>query len=264
MTKLSSHQSAEFFKTLYIGDSSKGKTGSLVSLVKAGHRLRILDLDNGLDILRQYILKECPDKIDLVDFITIRDTYRASNAGPIVDAKAFVESTRLMTKWDDGSIPADDGPNSFFVVDSGTTLGKAGFEWAKSLNPGSKDPRQWYFAAQQAYENLIAMLTSHAFKTNLIFITHINYKELEDGTTKGYPSAVGSALGPIIPKYFNSLFIADTIGTGKNLKRVILTRPTGLVDAKNSAPFRLAPEYDLSTGLAEIVATLKEAPGVQK
>ena len=44
MPKLSDHQSNDFTKLLLIGDAKSGKTGSLVSLVKAGYKLRILDM----------------------------------------------------------------------------------------------------------------------------------------------------------------------------------------------------------------------------
>src|SRR5262252_9685406 len=51
MPGLEDHQSNDFVKMLLIGDAQAGKTGSLVSLVKAGYRLRILDFDNKLDVL---------------------------------------------------------------------------------------------------------------------------------------------------------------------------------------------------------------------
>ena len=109
LPRLSSGSAGRFVKLLYIGDSSTGKTGSLVSLVKAGYRLKILDLDNGLDVLRSFVKNEAPDKIDLVDYETIRDSIRPGNQGPIVSARAFVEGTKLMTKWSDDSIPAEGG-----------------------------------------------------------------------------------------------------------------------------------------------------------
>lgn len=257
MAKLSNHQAARFVKALYVGDSGTGKTGSMVSLVADGYTLKVLDLDNGLDALRAFVRHECPDRIDAIDYETVRDTYRAGKAGPLVTAKAFVEATKLMTEWTDESKPSEGGEKEIFVLDSFTALGKAAFEWAKSLQPGAKDPRQWYFAAQQALENIVAMLTSDDFQANVLLISHINYREIQDGTTKGYPSAIGSALGPTIPKYFNTLIMAETIGSGKNLKRRIRTTPTSVIDLKNPSPFVIESEYDLGSGLAEIFRKLK-------
>lgn len=258
MPKLSDHQSSKFVKLIFIGDSGTGKTGALTSLVKAGYRLRILDLDNGLDALRQWVAHDCKDKIDNVDFETLRDPIRATKQGPLVSAKAYVEATKLMSEWPDGSNPSEGGEQEIFVLDSLTALGKSAFEWAKSLAPSAKDPRQWYFAAQQSVENIIAMLTSEAFKTNVIIISHVNYKELSEGVNKGYPSAVGSALGPTIPKYFNTMLQMEVVGSGKNTKRRIRTTPTSVIDLKNPAPFKIDGDYEIENGLAEIFQKLKE------
>lgn len=264
MAKLSTHQASQFVKLLYIGDSGTGKTGSLISLVQDGYTLRILDLDNGLDALRQFIGAECPDRIDAVDFITLRDKIRPTSSGPVITAKAFVEATKLMSKWDDDSEPCEGGPTEVFVLDSLTALGKAAFEWARSMQPTAKDPRQWYFAAQQAVENIVAMLTSESFHANVIIITHINWKEFQEGINKGYPSAVGSALGPTLPKYFNTMVQATVSGSGKNAKRRISTVPTALLDLKNPAPMRIEADYDLGTGLAEIFRNLKTLTNKEK
>ena len=84
MPSLAQHQSNEFTKLLIEGDSGSGKTGALASLVGAGYKLRILDMDNGLDSLKSFVMKDCPDKIDNVEFRTLRDEYSSSPAGPLV------------------------------------------------------------------------------------------------------------------------------------------------------------------------------------
>lgn len=258
MVSLANHQSSDFTKLIYLGDSGTGKTGSLVSLVKAGYKLKILDTDNGLDSLKAYIKHECPDKIGNVDFESRRDTYTPTINGPIIQkATAFVDSMKLMTKWSDDSTPGDWGKDTFFVLDSLTGLGKAAFEFAKGLNPSSKDPRQWYFTAQQSIESVIANLTGDNFKCNLIVITHVALKELTDGTTKGYPTSVGSALGSTVPKYFNTMVVAERVGSGTNVKRRIKTAPTELLDLKTAAPFAIEKDLPLETGLATLVAQLK-------
>ena len=258
MAKLSTHHAGKFVKLLLIGDSGTGKTGALTSLVKDGYKLRVIDMDNGLDSLRQWVAHDCKDKIDNVDFITLRDQMRVTSAGPMVTAKAYIQALKYMSEWDDGSKPSEDGEKSVFVLDSLTTLGKACFEWAKSQQPSAKDPRQWYFAAQQSLENVIAMLTSEAFATNVIVISHINYKEIQEGIHKGYPSAVGSAMGPTLPKYFNTMLQVEVQGSGKNTKRLIRTIPSAVIDLKNPAPFKMEGAYDISDGMALIFKQLKE------
>jgi hypothetical protein len=260
MPTLDQHQSSSYTKLLYIGNSSSGKTGSLVSLLTAGYSLVILDMDNGLDSLVQFAKRDCPDKLKNVRFETVRDKYKATLQGPIVSGtpKAFTDALQLMTKWSDGSDPAELGPNTIFVLDSLSAFGKTAFDWAKGMAPTAKDPRQWYFSAQGAVENMISLLTSESFHTNVIVISHVQYKEQADGTTQGFANTIGSALGPIIPRYFNTLILAERTGSGKNVKRKIKTIPTDMIDLKNPAPFKVESELPLESGMATLFANLKE------
>lgn len=256
MPTLDSHQSAKFVKMIYIGDSGTGKTGSLVSLLADGYRFKIIDMDNGLDFFVQMAEKQgLRQYFSGVEFETIRDTYGLNpgqGAGVKGQPKAFTEALKKMTEW---SAIEDD--RTVFVLDSLSAFGKAAFEWARFMNPTSKDPRQWYFTAQQAVENVIALVTGADFKMNVIVISHVNYKEVTEGVSKGYANAVGSALGPTISKYFNTLLLAESIGSGKNVKRRIKTAPTGIIDLKISIP-DFDAELPLETGLSTIFAKLKD------
>lgn len=268
MAPVKDHKDADLFKLIYIGDSSVGKTGSLTSLVKMGYKVRVLDFDNGVGTLKSYVTKECPEKLDNVDSITVRDKIKLGlsaqyngKTGPIIDGqpKAFTQGLGYMEKWDDGTNPAEWGPEYIFVLDSLSAYGKAALAWATGLNPGAKDPRQWFFAAQKGVEDTIALLTSEAFNANVIIISHVNYKEVAEGPSKGYVNAIGSALGPIIPRYFNTLILAESIGIGKNTKRKIKTMPTGIVDLKTPVSHTIESELPLETGLATLVELMKKA-----
>jgi hypothetical protein len=254
MTSLAQHSSSTFAKVLYLGDSGAGKTGSLTSLVAAGYKLKILDMDNGVGILRQFVKKECPDKIDNVDVVTRRDRYVSSITGPIVRTpKAFVAATELLNKWEDGTIPAEWGPEVIFVLDTMTALGRAAYNWAEGMNRDAKDKRQIYFAAQQGLEKIIALLTGEDFKTNVIIISHVQY--MDNG--KGYATTIGSALGPTVPTFFNNLIMAQ-VGAGRDPKREIVTLPTGIVDLKTEKPFVLNRPLPLGTGLATVFEELRK------
>jgi len=259
MPALTEHQSNEFVKILYLGSSGSGKTGSLISLVKAGYRIHVIDMDNGLDALAYFIQAECPDKAKLVDYETVRDRYKAGPMGPkvIPPAKAFVNACRLMDKWIDDSKPEEWGPKDVLVIDSFTAMGKAAFEWAVSINPTSRDPRQWYKGGQDALDNILATVTSDIFKTNVIVMTHIDVFEDANGVVKSYASSLGKALGPKMPRYFNTMILAESKVMGKSTKRVIKTIPTAQLDLKNPAPMKIDESYPLETGLAEIFAKLK-------
>ncbi|MFA6159361.1 MAG: AAA family ATPase [Candidatus Paceibacterota bacterium] len=262
MPSLSKHQSNDFTKLLIEGDSGSGKTGALTSLVTAGYKLRILDFDNGLETLKQFVMRECPDKIENIEFRTLRDEYSASPMGPkVTKPRAFVDALKMLDNWkyDDVDLgpPADFGPDCIVVIDSLTFFSDSAFEWAKGINPTAKDPRQWYGGAQEGIESVLALLTSVNFRTNVIVISHVKYVDNPDGTRKGYPTAVGSALSPVIPRYFNSVALCQT-RSGRN--RTIQTQATSMIDLKNPKPFAMEKEYPIGTGLAEFFKVLRDHP----
>lgn len=267
MPNLSQHQSNDYTKLLIEGDSGSGKTGALCSLVAAGYKLRILDFDNGLEPLKQFILKECPEKINNVEYRTLRDKRKATAAGPALDGppKAFIDGIKMLDRWKyddvDLGIPGEWGAGTILVLDSLTFFADAAFDFREPLVPRSRDGkydvRAVYKDAQDAIENTLALLTSESFHTNVIVISHIKYVDNPDGTKKGYPTAVGSALSPTIPRYFNSVALCQT---GPGGKRTIQTAATAMIDLKNPKPFAMAPSYPIGTGLAEFFAILREKP----
>jgi hypothetical protein len=214
MPSLGELQSSSITKLLVIGNSGVGKTGALASLVKEGFKLRILDFDNGLDVLAQLVRKNCPDKLGNVEYRTLRDKHKASMLGPVLDgpAKAFPEGLKMLDKWkyveggkevDLGS-PATWGPECVLVIDSLTFMSRAALDWGEPLTPsgqgGKKDGRAVYGTAMKAIEKVLALLTGKDFNTNVIVLSHIRYQIMDDGTTRGWPTAVGEALGPTIQK----------------------------------------------------------------
>ena len=56
MASIRNHRASEVTKLLLVGDSGSGKTSSLASLANAGYNLRILDFDDGLAILPEYLM----------------------------------------------------------------------------------------------------------------------------------------------------------------------------------------------------------------
>lgn len=250
MPTLDQHQSSAYTKVLYLGDSGSGKTGSLVSLLEAGYKFRILDLDNGLDPLVAFGNKEL---LSQVTFETVRDKYKSTKQGPKVDGtpKAFVGAMDIMTEWSE-----IEDSKTIFVLDSLSALGRAAYAWANNMNPTAKDKRQIYGTAMGAVEDVIAMLTGEDFRMNVIVITHVKYDEGDEGTGKGFANSIGKALGPVIPRYFNTMLLAEKTGSGNNIKRKIKTMPTNLVDLKIPVP-GIDKEFPLETGMAKIFAALR-------
>ena len=260
MAKASQHEEDTFFRTLFVGDSGTGKTGALLSLIKEGYEIRMLDMDGGAESLVQLIKHECPERLDQFDYIQLRDDFQShpskglSLKGP---AKAYTRAIKYLNKWDDDSIPAEWGPNTVFVLDTLTSFGRAAFLWAQSLNPTAKDPRQWYGASQDSIRTVLDLLTSVNFKTNVIVSSHLQFIEKDGAPLQQQVTAIGKALGADIPKVFNNMLLASKTGTGDNVKRVIETRPTALLDVKTVAPWLFDRKLPLETGLATIFAAFK-------
>jgi len=261
MPSLDQHQSNELVKILVIGDSKAGKTGGLVSLLKAGYKLRILDLDNLLDILKGLAERECPELIKNVEFRTLRDERVWTPDGPAVTSpKAYQAAVRMMGNWkyDDVDLgkPAEWGPDCIFVLDSLSRLCDSAYDFRVPLTPvgkgGQYDARAVYGDSQDAVENNLANLTSEGFRTNVIVIGHVVYQTMPDGTVKGFPQGVGQKLSPKIPQYFPTVVLFD-----KEMgKRIIRTNSTPLVDLANPKPFEMGAKYPIETGMADIFQVL--------
>lgn len=262
MASLASHQSSETAKVLLIGDSGSGKTGALASLASVGYKLRIIDLDNGLDVLANLlgdpksIYK--PDSLARVNYVSVTEKMRNLNGriAPVA-ATAWPKVTELLTDWKDGEEKLGPittwGPEEILVIDSLTFLGTAAMNYTLQMNGrlGQTPFQSDWGVAQNFLESLLQMLYSTSVRCNVIINCHITYIGEENGVQKGYPLALGKALPPKIGRYFNSALMATSMGQGAGQKRKILTSTRGLVELKNSAPLKVKPEYDLATGLAE-------------
>ena len=259
MGTLDQHTASQFVKLLYIGDSGTGKTGSLASLIGAGYKLRVIDLDNNLRVLVNFA-REAGYDLSTAQYESPRDSYGPSPQGPkCKKAKALVDTSKLIDKWSDESVPEEWGPDYILVIDSLSALGRAAFNWAVSMNPMSKEPRQWYHGAQSVVMNILETITADTFQTNVIVIGHVDY--VEDDISKmlrGFPRSIGKAIADDIPTLFGTLVLAQSKVQGKDVKRIIKTVPTNMIDLKNPAPMRIDAEYPLETGMKDIFAKLKE------
>lgn len=298
MPPLSSHQSATSTKLLFIGDSGVGKTGALASLAAAGYNLRILDFDNGLDILKNYLsdpnssyLKASPKAIENVTYITCTDQMKTV-AGTIIPLRAFAwqRAVEALHQWKETD-PADKskvlldlgkietwGERDILVIDSLSMVAEAAKNYHLQLNGKlgqsrtSNEARRDIGATQQLIRTLLQMLYSDSIKCNVIVTSHITLvtesglgpqsedakgNQSEIDSTRGYPSAIGRALSPHIPRYFNTVLFADVEGVGPGARHYIYTKSRGNVLVKTTAPLRVKDRYDLASGLAEYFSTVR-------
>lgn len=281
MPQLSAHHSKTITKLLLMGDSGAGKTGALASLADAGYKLFILDLDNGIDVLANYLTSEKSpyDKACAanVRYVTLTDPMRSLNGMMFAkSAKAWLKLGNMLDRWKDGDedlgVPSEFGDKSIVVIDSLTFAAQIALNYHLSINGAlgkvrtSNEGRRDIGAVQTMLENLLRLLYSDEFKCNVIVTSHITYTN-DDGTTPnpddnkqviGFPSAIGRSLSPRIPRYFNTMVNARVIGTGPSAKHQILTHSNGIIAGKSSAPLKLKSSYPLETGLAEIFKALRE------
>ena len=272
MTSLADHHSNTYVKLLLLGDAKSGKTTSLASLVAAGYKLRILDLDNLLDVLKYRIMETCPDRIANVEYRALRDAYKASAAGTVLDGKprAWIESIKMLNEWkytdaDTGEItdlgpPATWDPDCILVIDSLSRWCDAAYDFHEVMIPkgrnGEADGRAVYGNAQDDVEKQLANLTSPSFTCNVIVIAHGIYQANPDGTTMIFPQGVGQKLSPKIPQYFPNYirFI------NKSGKRTIQLTSDSMIHLANTRPSAMPKELSTDTGLAEFFQVLKDSP----
>lgn len=267
MPSLADHHSNTFVKLLLLGDAKSGKTTSLASLVAAGYKLRILDFDNLLDHLVGRIKELYPDKIGNVEYRAMRDKYKGTDGGMVIDGppRAWTSSLKMLNDWKytdaatgeviDYGKPGQWGPDCILVVDSLTRWSDAALDFHQVMKSGgNNDGRAIHYSAQGDVESQIAGLTSAGFETNVIVICHGVLQDRPDGTRKLFPKSVGSALSPIIPTYFPHYIQL----TRKDDKRVFKTSSNKMIDL--AAPLAVPEELDAETGLAKFFAVLRDPP----
>lgn len=260
-------------KLIVAAHTGMGKSGLLASLVQAGYWLRVLDLDNGIDILRGYVTDPASPYVlanpacgaNLQSVVTLAEN-RKTQGGKLGIAKAEVWSKACgqLEKWDDGELHfgsiTEWTTQDVLVIDSFTRLGEAAIRFVQAMN-GRLNQHPWqsdYGEAQTLLKNFLEIITSPDVQCNVVLNCHID--TIEDQNTKvsqDWPRTLGKALAPVVGSYFNTLLTIRRTGTGANVKRVLCTVPSGTLGVKNTAPFRVKPEYDIAQGLAEYFAAVR-------
>lgn len=268
-------------KMLLIGPSGVGKTGSLASLALAGYNLRILDLDKGgiaplkaaieTDLDRNVPRDPATVKAALqrVSYHSLTDTIRPVNGIPTVIGKptAFSGIGAKLNDWGEGIGKLDTWTGrDILVIDSLTAVGDAAMRYVLftegRLNAKRPYQEDWGTAIGRL-EALVEMLTDPYVKANVIIISHVKYvggdddEQESDIPRKGYPNALGKKLPSTMGRFFNTMVMADVLGSGAGAQRKIFARPQGKVDLKTARPGKTKPDYKLGSGLAELFVDLR-------
>lgn len=270
MPKISSHPSSSTTKLLLIGDPGSGKTGALLSLAFAGYNLRIVDLDNGVEILKNLLRplpSDSPEKVqakaeaaERIDFITITDSFRNAGGRAIPkSAKAWPELMKTLDNWPGFGPVSSWTPQDVLVLDSMTMAGLAALRYVLQLNARlTQAPYQSDWGEAQALlEGLCQYLYDSSIQCNVIVTSHISFIGRErdennrDIDPKGFPMTLGRALSPKVGRYFNSLLMIRSTTIGDKVQREILTDSFTNIELKTSAPFIVKKRYSITSGLAD-------------
>lgn len=275
-------------RAMLVGYPGAGKTGSLVPLVNAGFKIRMLDFDGNTEPL---LLYSDPDKLVNVDIVHLEDKLRAGSRfiEPVGLPTAFKRGLDLMDEWKytegDGTEvnlgkSKDWGPDTIVVLDSLTEMGKAAFLRVQSLmnKTATNTTQQVWGIAMDEQENFIRKLTSKANNFHVLVLAHLVMigpkdigkddtdltKDLKERTanlvqTRLFPSALGQNLPPKIGGHFPTLLkVEPKYSAAGQAKRVLRTIPLPELDIKVPAP-NLPAELPIETGMLTIFKALSPA-----
>lgn len=275
MPSLGDHPSTSIIRLLNIGESGSGKTGAMASLVAAGYNLWILDFDNGLDILSSAIRNHYRDDpagltsaLSRVNYELLRDPIAMDRGVPTIrKAEAWKKAGPTLNSWGFDSFTNRD----VVVIDTLTTASQAAFNESLSLNARlNKRPQESdYGWMADSVLLFIQLITDDSVQCNVIVNTHVRYMhsaeevstnskgvEVASGSMRGLPNAKGQQISKDIGKFFNTVITTKTIGQGPGAKRLISTKPQGVVEVKTSNPFGVKPTYSVEDGLAPLFADI--------
>ncbi len=237
---------------LNIGESGSGKTGALASLARAGYNLHILDYDNGLDIIAN-VLRDDAAALGRVRYESLRDIIVSVNGIPRVKSpvSAYKNAGKTLTEWKAETFT----PSDILVLDTLTTFSDAAFNEALVLGGrlNQRPQLQDFGWMADSVKLFIEMITSPELNCHVIVNTHVRYLNGEGDTEimKGLPNAKGQEVSRTVSRFFNTVALTRTIGTGPAAKRVISTKPQGVVEVKASNP-KVKDSYPVDVGLAQL------------
>ena len=278
-------------KMLLVGDSKAGKTGALASLLLAGYNIRVIDLDNGADVLMgvgavkaartdysegpsswRYKLRNgasldvqtCTDGSLRVKRNTIVAGRNIEGFALVPDGTAWDKALAQFHLWPEFGPVETWGSDTVLVIDSLSFLGQAALNWVMKLNGrlGAK-PFDTDYGDAQALITHLDYRGGNLFKESADRPNRPAPKPDHNDLSiveKAYPMTLGKAMNNTVGRYFNTLFLVKTIGSGASTKRVICTSNTNAGTAQidlASIDLEVPAQLPIETGLAEYFERVK-------
>jgi AAA domain len=261
-------------KILLLGDPGSGKTGSLASLVKAGYNLRVMDFDNGTEILRNLLTKE---EYATISIIPLQDRRKAVKVPVYGEGKnvigykvsaipvrtdAWQKAVDLIcTDWKDPATQKSFGSvytwtsQDVLVFDSLTHAWRTALNFILAINNrlGYNPTQPEWGTCQGMILDVLSTFFDASIKCNVVCCAHIAYDTDQNEILHGLPAGPGRALNREIGTYFNHTIRAATIGN----RHSIVTQSDGVVELKSAAPGKIKSTYPIESGLADYFAAVR-------
>lgn len=251
-------------KALCVGESGTGKSGALASLALAGYSLHILDYDAGLTS-RNFLfdaLKHDKEALARVRYESPRDNIVPGLKGlPKIESPvhAYKDAGMILNQWKADNLTSKD----ILVLDTLTTFSDAAFNEGLALGGrlNQRPQLQDYGWMAESVKLFLEMITSPMLRCHVIVNTHIRYLSGEGDAEimRGLPNAKGQEVSRTVSRYFNTVLLFHTQGSGPAAKRVISTKPRGVIEVKAPSS-SLDDTYPIATGMADIFAALTGPP----
>ncbi|KKK48246.1 hypothetical protein LCGC14_3147070 [marine sediment metagenome] len=253
MPAFKEHTVSEITKVLVVGDSGEGKTTLLAGLANAGYKVNIIDMDNGLDALGNFLTVK---GLGNVHYVTLKDDFDGK-ATAWRTAKKLVYSGWKVDGGEDLGKITDWGTNTVLAVDGITFLGDASKHDAASLN-GKKSRDQLTISewgeAVRSIEGFLDYLNSDRINCNVVMTALPQAVEDESGVSRLYPSCVTKGFSQKVGRYFNNVF---RIATRRDGTRFLRTASDSRMALKVTAPKAVDKEVDAD--LAAIFKAIQNA-----
>ena len=172
-------------RMLLVGYPGSGKTGSLVSLLNAGFKMRVLDFDGNLEPVFTFAQR---DKLANLDILQLKGADAVKMGSHVIEANgvphAFADAVRAMDRWtykrgeetiDLGS-SKDWGPDTVVVLDSLTSMGEAALLRAAGFVDVGEGPLGHH---EPDYWGSGALMRSGEFRPENRWVTHADRPPLE-------------------------------------------------------------------------------------
>lgn len=282
-------------RMLLIGWPGGGKTGAVSSLLDAGFKVRMIDLEGNYTPLLNYADPRAVAQN--LDVLTFQDKLQNLDKfiAPVGVPTAFNDTLKALKDWKtedpEGNIKSlgatkDWGPDTIILLDSLTALGEAAFRRARVMSnktPMNTTQAVWGLAVDDQV-NTLKILNNRAKGYHVIVTGHLQMispreiakddddtvKEIKEAVadlipTRLFPKGITKNSSQTIAKEFDLVLLAESAFDKKDKpyhRLVTVSRPE--LDLKAPSP-RMLPEYPIETGLATIFETFGfKGPGLKE